>query len=248
MQITTMRMWILLAIGIGIAVASLFVTYRGDVGSRNRRASNSWTSASVVMTNKDDIARREEPKQSAFANGANDKSAKFVADARSSGAHRQLDQTVQGRITDARQADTEPPDKYELEDARTAVGRSFPVSPSIERECIRASRPRPMCLGTLEILAKFTKETRNISWARSQERQLEAAINALGPDKFLIRAIECRSTLCAVEVAGDSIYVGDLEEDSDFEKNFIASDSTFAFETGPSGERIVVTLMTFEPR
>ena len=156
----------------------------------------------------------------------------------------------QNRASNAQKKDASPPNNFELMDARTAVGRAFPVSQSVavRRDCQFEGRPLALCLGTWEFLGEFSKEPRNIPWARDKERRLEAAINALGQDKYSIRAIECRSTRCAVEVSGYESYVGDLDGDPDLKEDLMASDSTWGYEKGPNGERIVVTVMTFERR
>jgi hypothetical protein len=89
------------------------------------------------------------------------------------------------------------------------IGKPFRVSASVTDYC--ASEPRlTMCEAFEPLLAKFLAESRDASWAAPVERLIEASMRVKGKARVLIRALECRRTLCALE------YVAFLD-DMDFE-------------------------------
>jgi hypothetical protein len=95
-------------------------------------------------------------------------------------------------------------------------------------------------------VTKLSQEPRNIPWARDRQERLEKSISALGPERFSIRALECRTARCAVEVAGKGEnYSGEIIDDPALRSELIPSISTFGFEKSEAGEDVVVTVMTF---
>ena len=242
------KSWGLAAIGLGLVVFTTIMVSRGVFGAKDSQDSR----VSKIANDVADQARREwrgeQPRPIVPASDANFNVVRSREDVQSQAKQGKPVDIAQGSVSDDRQVDSAAPDKFELMDARTAIGRPFPVSPSVERECMRAIRPGVTCIATREFLAELSKEPRNIPWARDQERRLEAGINALGPDKYAIRSIECRSTRCAVEVAANDVYLGDIEGDPELEQNLLPGIATLALEKGSNGERIVVTVSTFERR
>ena len=243
-----MKTWGLAAIGVGLVGLAIIVVSRGMSGAKHDQVSSPSSIASDAANRDPRESRGEQSQTHDSMRDANVGVTGSKQDSQSPESRATPGNMAQARVSGERKADPATPDKFELEDARTAIGRPFPVSPSVERDCMHASWPDAVCIATRDFLAELSKEPRNIPWARDQERRLEAGINALGPDKFTIRAIECRSTRCAVEVASTDVYVGEIEGDPDLERNLLPRIATFGVEKGPNGERICVTVFTFERR
>ena len=139
------------------------------------------------------------------------------------------------------------PSEYELVDAATAVGRPFPLSPSVIQQCVPSESS---CKSTTEFLSKMEAEPRDLAWARETEKRLEAAIERREPGKYNVRAIECRTMRCAIEVAAvnDQYLVDFFDDDLYLSKNVRAGIGTWGHEANPNGGEIVVSVMTFERR
>lgn len=75
------------------------------------------------------------------------------------------------------------------------VGRPFPLSPSMEAEC----RVDDGCAPVLRLLRQFSQQPRDPIWATRMEAGLRDLVMSL--PGYSIRAIECRASLCAAEVA-----------------------------------------------
>lgn len=88
-------------------------------------------------------------------------------------------------------ANTEPEDA----DPAAVIGRPFPVSASVTAECQRYGCPE-----LDQPLAHFAQEPRDLTWAREMETKLREFILA-DSGQFTIRNIECRTSLCVIEVA-----------------------------------------------
>jgi hypothetical protein len=135
----------------------------------------------------------------------------------------------------------------ELEDAKSAVGRPFPSSPSVIRTCATPDSSTSLaCKLLMEFLEELVEEPRNIPWAREMEERFEKAIAQPDPEKYTVRAIECRSTRCAVEVAAPHEYLLGHFDDPVLEKEFWGPTvGVLAFEEGPNGEKVIVTTLGY---
>lgn len=134
----------------------------------------------------------------------------------------------------------------EASDATAVIGRPFPVSNSVEAGCRRFSGS---CDEELEgLLSKFAQEQRDLAWATDMEAKLRDHIMTAEPNKFSIRAIECRATRCVVEVA--SLYGPLLGAPYSFveSNNLYNGLSVLGYEANEHRARITVTLQTFERR
>lgn len=131
------------------------------------------------------------------------------------------------------------------------IGRSFPVSASVKEACEHGSREDyDYCAGAHKILAKFSQEPRDLAWAPNVETRLRALIMA-EPDKYVVRAIECRTTVCVAEatsIYGIFHYITQIASDTSLSTNLMPDMGSFGYETDPSMARITVTLMTFKRR
>jgi hypothetical protein len=82
-------------------------------------------------------------------------------------------------------------------------GAAFPVSESIEVECAYEERRKIGCGFAREILKKIEEEKTDNQWAPVMENRLRAAF---GQDPGLrIRALACRTSVCAVEAEGSLV-------------------------------------------
>lgn len=75
------------------------------------------------------------------------------------------------------------------------VGRPFPLSPSMEAEC----RVNDGCAPALRLLRQLSQQPRDPVWASKMEARLRDLV--MSQPGYSIRAIECRVSLCAAEVA-----------------------------------------------
>jgi hypothetical protein len=127
---------------------------------------------------------------------------------------------------------------------RSLIGTPFSVSQSVAATC---ARDKIICPRIYKKLAEFTKEPRDNVWASQEEANIQNQIESLGPDKYSIRNLECRTTICAVEVSSNPSdhYLGMAYYY--MVKYGLTQDlgTIGAYETDPLGARIDVTLMTF---
>ena len=67
-------------------------------------------------------------------------------------------------------------------------------------------------------LAELQREPRNIVWVRDTEERLEKSLEFSIHDEYVVRALECRTTRCAIEVVSSIPYQGDRERDPGLEE------------------------------
>lgn len=79
----------------------------------------------------------------------------------------------------------------------TVVGRDFPMSPSVRTYC---AVDVDCLINLLPLLDEFAQQDRAEPWARLTEEMIRDVIVHREPTHFSIRTIECRTSLCVVEV------------------------------------------------
>lgn len=132
------------------------------------------------------------------------------------------------------------------EDATAVIGRPFPVSTSVEATCRLLGGS---CDEKLDgLLTEFAQQPRDPAWAPDMETTLRNHLTTAEPDKYTIRALECRTTLCAVEVA--SLYGAYHGAPYVFVRgnDLFNGSAMYGYESSQSMERVTVTLRTFERR
>lgn len=139
----------------------------------------------------------------------------------------------------------------EVTDPDAVIGRPFPISASVESNCRHWSKndAGDMCGEVQQLLSKMAQEPRDPTWARKMEEALRDHVTTEEPGKFSIRAIECRTSVCAVEV--ESIhgpYLGGIYPDHPASKDLSTWLPIRAYETNEYGARVTVTVMTFTRR
>ena len=126
----------------------------------------------------------------------------------------------------------------------SVIGSPFPISASVEAAC----RGFVVCDETREMLSKMAQEPRDSAWATEMEMKIQENVLSQGPDKYTIRDIECRSSLCAVETASSfGLYFGPGYPDP-LDRSLHAMVPIWGYETDPSGVRVTVTLKILKRR
>lgn len=94
--------------------------------------------------------------------------------------------------------ETHRAERPDLKNSHPEIGRPFPLSDSLSVAC----KHRRWCTNlAVPLLAEFAKEPRDQKWASQNEAALGAYVQARGPSEFKLRVVECRTTLCVMEVA-----------------------------------------------
>jgi hypothetical protein len=126
---------------------------------------------------------------------------------------------------------------------RSVIGTPFAVSASVATMC---TSDKIICPHVYKKLAGFTEEPRDNAWASEAEADIQNQIESLGPDKYSIRNLECRTTICAVEVSSVSDHYLGMAYYYMVKYGLSQDLGTIgAYEMDPLGARIDVTLMTF---
>jgi hypothetical protein len=127
----------------------------------------------------------------------------------------------------------------------SVVGQAFQISASVRDGCVGENIECPLVMASV---AKMVSEPRDIEWAARMEEILQAAADKAGYGKFSIRNVECRASICILEIA-----VRVHETFPRFEP-FISSvlrangAAIGLAESDPSNQRYVVELMDFSRR
>jgi hypothetical protein len=119
--------------------------------------------------------------------------------------------------------------------------RQFELSASLRNFC--SQDQILMCEQTNSFLAAMANEARDDTWANDTETHLRRAFEAAGQGKVELRALQCRSTRCALEYAvdGQAIDAG-FEMNPDFPASIEPATGAFTYELSP---RKVVVAMCF---
>ena len=97
-------------------------------------------------------------------------------------------------------------------------------------------------------VAKMVTEPRDIEWAARMEEKIQAAVAMEGPEKYAIRNLECRTSMCILEV--ETRVPEPFHRYEDFITTALRPHAavTGVPEYQSSGERFRVELMDFERR
>jgi hypothetical protein len=126
--------------------------------------------------------------------------------------------------------------------------RPFRLSDSIVQDCLRT--PMFNCHQLDQFLDRMASESRDDDWASVTERRL-ADLVALGHDDYRIRALECRNTRCAIEVASNGDYPRvSLGADDSLDRELVWDGATtIAWEhDARTGRPTTVTVATWKRR
>jgi hypothetical protein len=80
---------------------------------------------------------------------------------------------------------------------KSVVGQAFQVSDAVKERCKRDTIECPV---VMESLARMVKEPRDMYWAAKMEEEIQAVVDGQGSGKFVVRNLECRTSICILEV------------------------------------------------
>jgi len=147
----------------------------------------------------------------------------------------------QGTATDALVAALPAEGKQDL---NSVIGRPFPMSASVSTSCKRLTGG--LCEEFLRPLSAFAEEPRDAVWAPSAEEKLRRYVEA-GPSDISLRSVECRQSLCVIEVAaipGRPYFGLDGDEEKSFGLDKV--NAMHGYEVAPSTDRITITLLIYQ--
>ena len=130
------------------------------------------------------------------------------------------------------------------------VGSPFRPSPSIEKRC--RTRPVPTadsCSEVSRLIEEMSREDRDEAWATRTESQIRIVV-AARQDGTQIRALECKTSLCAIETVSPAIehlvILGQAEQES----TGVIDDGDYvlAWEEDPARGRVTITARVFSRR
>jgi hypothetical protein len=131
-----------------------------------------------------------------------------------------------------------------LTDPDSVKGRQFALSASVQERCKKADT---LCDWMGEQLVQFAAQPRDPTWASATEQSIQDALVADGRVES-IRALECRESLCAVEVT--SLETGALEPPQQFyrDNRLLPGRFLFVSEVDGTGTPVHASVMTFVRR
>ena len=94
---------------------------------------------------------------------------------------------------------------------QSVVGRPFRVSAAVTTYCAELAG-LAMCEAFKPQITEFFAEKREADWARAVEPLIARSLLVRGKSWAVIRSLECRRTLCALEYA---VFTDDLDREAD---------------------------------
>jgi hypothetical protein len=159
--------------------------------------------------------------------------------------------TSRGSEPSSLPSNDEPPGAASQSDGKEVIGRPFPTSASVENGCKNLSKSgQDACSETHGLLARMAQEPRDPVWARGTEAKLRELILATESGKFVPRTVECRTSLCVVEVVSQyAPFPGDIPRDNPLSGELSLADiGIFGHERNAQGEPVTVSVVPFQRR
>lgn len=120
----------------------------------------------------------------------------------------------------------------------------FRVSDSIVRACDEYQGEQISCDRHFAVLARLKDEKRDSAWASSMEKSITSIVAA--ESGFFIRALECRASVCAMEIESTEYF--DTNKFEILSNRLVEVDSIRGYEVNEKNEKIRVRSLTFERR
>lgn len=132
----------------------------------------------------------------------------------------------------------------EIADLQKPGAELFPISGSVKAACERTPDD---CAGEYRLLSRMAEEPRDDAWASAVEKTLREWVQD-EQNRYEIRILECRRSVCVVEVASDmGRYAG--PEYQQQKANGISDEAAvFGYERSSDGTIVTITLRLFERR
>jgi hypothetical protein len=80
---------------------------------------------------------------------------------------------------------------------RSVKGQTFEISTSVKEGCKSDTVECPLVMTSVRRMAE---EPRDLDWAAKMEATIQSAFDSQGPDKYVVRNVECRTSICILEV------------------------------------------------
>jgi hypothetical protein len=164
------------------------------------------------------------------------------------------ERTERPAATLLRSEDSEPTSEVviptETSDPGAVIGRPFPVSASVEDECtemVARLGDQSPCALRIELLSRMAQEPRDPVWAATTEKKIRDFV-ATEADQFTIRAVECRQSICALEVESIHGPWFTFGYGTEPDKVLREREGSTAHERNESGDRVTVTFTVYERR
>jgi hypothetical protein len=127
----------------------------------------------------------------------------------------------------------------------SVVDQPFTISASIREGCKRDTIECPLVMASV---GKMVKEPRDVEWAAKMEATIQSAFDSRGLGKYAIRNVECRTSLCILEVEVHVLGPVVRYEDAIFSRLRPNAMTIGVNEYDSSGASFLVELMDFERR
>jgi hypothetical protein len=127
-------------------------------------------------------------------------------------------------------------------------GRPFPVSDTIlasRRRCMDDGADSELCERVFRDLEALREEQRSVPWASNVESPLARRVEEAGGRLGVVRRLECRASLCALEVVSDGYAYQHLSHDEILSLGLKDGWVEFGRELQPDGRSLLVTLWTY---
>lgn len=124
------------------------------------------------------------------------------------------------------------------------IGIPFPISRSVRRQCESMKDLRANCDEHFGVFSQLATESRDDKWAATSARAIMALVET--QDGYSIRALDCRTTVCGVEIEGHDAF--DRPAGRRLNPILTRVDRVYGIERNQSNERVIVTSMTFRRR
>ena len=132
---------------------------------------------------------------------------------------------------------------FEEEEPNAVVGRPFPISESVVSSCLDDG---VSCNHVKALIDQFVEQPRDLFWAPEMEAGLREVFSQ--SSDITIRAIECRTSLCAAEVASPQRPYSGIPATVPLYEKLFNGPGVYAYESDPSSFRVTVMLITFKRR
>jgi len=132
----------------------------------------------------------------------------------------------------------------------TPVGFTFRPSPTIVERC--RTRPAPTadsCKEVNRLIEEMSREERDAAWAKRTESRIRAVV-AARQDGTQIRALECKTSLCAIETVSPATRFLSILLQTEQESAGVVDDGDFVlgWEEDPTHGRRTITVSVFGRR
>jgi hypothetical protein len=128
----------------------------------------------------------------------------------------------------------------------SVAGQPVSISSSLRESCKSEFIECPLVMASV---AKMAQEPRDNDWASKTEELLQAAADTQGPGKYLVRNVECRSSICILEVELHVPEIYPFRYEGAITSNLSPYTLTIAAtEYDSLGERFIVEFKVFSRR